>query len=181
MANWKKWWITIAMLIQGLIGGIVILLWIFRHEPWILGISQWLLTRPGQYTIIGLASYIILMAIIVIGSSIFRPTTSKQLIIARDGARHISVDKTAVENSIRLNLSSFGLYNPTTTVKMLKNRQEADVTVTGMLSGQSDPELLKNSLTDAIENNLQTNFAIGLRKLRVRLEPYSHKKSVTVV
>lgn len=98
-----------------------------------------------------------------------------------DGARHISVDKTAVENSIRLNLSSFGLYNPTTKVKMLKNRQEADVTVTGMLSGQSDPELLKNSLTDAIENNLQTNFAIGLRKLRVRLEPYSHKKSVTVV
>ena len=72
MANWKKWWITIAMLIQGLIGGIVILLWIFRHGPWILGISQWLLTRPGQYTIIGLASYIILMAIIVIGSSIFR-------------------------------------------------------------------------------------------------------------
>ena len=46
MAKWKKWWITIAMLIQGLIGGIVILLWIFRHEPWILGISQWLLTRP---------------------------------------------------------------------------------------------------------------------------------------
>lgn len=34
MANWKKWWITLAMLIQGLIGGIVILLWIFRHEPW---------------------------------------------------------------------------------------------------------------------------------------------------
>ena len=64
---------------------------------------------------------------------------------------------------------------------MLKNRQEADVTVTGILSGQSDPELLKNSLTDVIENNLQTNFAIGLRKLRVCLEPYSHKKSVTVV
>ncbi|MCI1975350.1 MAG: alkaline shock response membrane anchor protein AmaP [Limosilactobacillus sp.] len=181
MANWKKWWITLAMLVQGLIGGIVILLLIFRHEPWTLEINHWLLTTPGQYTIIGLASYIILMAIIVIGSSIFRPSTSKQLVIARDGARHISVDKAAVEKSIRLSLSNFGLYNPTTKVKMLKNRQEADVTVSGMLSGQSDPELLKNSLADTIENDLQRNFAIGLRKLQVRLEPYSHKKTVTVV
>ncbi|WP_251575326.1 alkaline shock response membrane anchor protein AmaP [Limosilactobacillus agrestimuris] len=181
MANWKKWWITLTMLIQGLIGGLVILLWIFRHEPWTLELNHWLLTTPGQYTIIGLASYIILMAIIVIGSSIFRPTTSKQLIIARSGARHISVDRAAVEKSIRLSLSSFGLYNPTTKVKMLKNRQKADVTVTGMLSTQSNPELLKTSLTDTIENNLQTNFAIGLRKLRVRLEPYNHKKTVTVI
>lgn len=86
-----------------------------------------------------------------------------------------------VENSIRLSLADFALYNPTTTVKLLKNRQAADVTVTGMLSGQSDPKLLKTVLSDTIEKNLQTNFAIGLRKLRVRLEPYSRKKAVTIV
>lgn len=93
MANWKKWWVTLAMLLQGLIGGIIISLWFFRHEPWTLGINQWLLTTPGQLTIIGLAGYLLLIAIIIIGIALFRPTTSKQLVIARNGARHISIDK----------------------------------------------------------------------------------------
>lgn len=66
----NKWWIVLALGGQGLIGGLVILLWFFRHEPLTLAVNRWLLTTPGHLTLLGLAAYLIVIAVFLIGRAI---------------------------------------------------------------------------------------------------------------
>ena len=181
MAAWKKWFVTIGMLLQGLIGGAMILLWAFRSETWVQQIDNWLYSEYGQYTILALSGYLIFTALLTLGIAIFRPTTSRQLTIARDGASDLRIDRSAIESSVRHSIAHHEIYNPQTKVKLLKNRQMADVQVEGMLSSRTDLNILKSNIQSEIANNLENNYAIGLRKLKVNLKPYNHRDTVAVV
>lgn len=181
MAAWKKWFVTIGMLLQGLIGGAIIMLWAFRSETWAQQIDNWLYSEYGQYTILALSGYLIFTALLTLGIAIFRPTTSRQLTIAKDGASHLQIDRAAVENSVRHSIAHHEIYNPQTKVKLLKNRQMADVQVEGMMSSRTNLNLLQADIQSEIANNLENNYAIGLRKLKVNLKPYNHRDTVAVV
>ena len=83
MAKWKKWLITLMMSIQGMIGGIVVLLWIFRQEPWSLAINRWILTTIGQHTVVGLAIYLVLISLLIGGAVILSPNTNNGSFVNR--------------------------------------------------------------------------------------------------
>lgn len=80
MAKWKKYLITLMMAVQGMIGGIVILLWIFRQEPWSLAINRWILTTVGQHTVVGLAIYLVLISLLIGGAVILYSDTTNRSI-----------------------------------------------------------------------------------------------------
>ena len=84
MAAWKKWLVTIGMLLQGLIGGAIIMLWAFRSETWAQQIDNWLYSQYGQYTILALSGYLVFTALLTFAIAVFRPTTTSQLTIAKD-------------------------------------------------------------------------------------------------
>lgn len=181
MDAWKKWWVTWLFIIQALLGTGVILLWSFQNEPVAQLIIGWLATRAGQITLVVLAAYLIVLAVVTIAIAVFRPTTSKQLTIVDDGPYRVRIDKQAVEKNIQLSLADYDLYNTDATVKMHKNSRQADVTVSGILSQRSDSRHLKRSIHDHIATNLKEQFDIDLRKLRVNLKPYNHKQDVVIV
>ena len=83
MAKWKKYLITLMMAVQGMIGGIVILLWIFRQEPWSLAINRWILTTVGQHTVVGLAIYLVLISLLISGAVILYSDTTNRSVNSR--------------------------------------------------------------------------------------------------
>lgn len=181
MAAWKKWWVTWLLLIQALLAGGGILLWYFQDEQWARFTLGWLITPPGQITMVVIAAYLIVIAVVTIGVAIFRPTTSKQMTIAHNGAYRVKVDKGAVEKSLRFALASYDLYNADAKVKMHRNSQQADVTVNGMLSQRADARHLQHNIHHTIANDLKQQFNIDLRKLKVNLTPYNHKQKVAII
>ena len=181
IAAWKKWWVALLFLPQLLAGSGVILLWYFQNEQWARLTLNWLATDPGQITLVVIAAYAIFMALATISVAIFRPTTTKQLTVARDGAFHVKVDQEAVEKHLRLALAEYELYNAQAHVKMHRNSQQADVNVSGMLSGRVAPEQLQTDLRATIANSLKQHFNIDLRKLKVNLQPYDYKQEVAII
>lgn len=181
MAAWQKWWVTLLFLIQALVAGGGILLWYFQREPEAQLILGWLATPPGQATMVGVAAYLIVLALGTIAAAVFRPTTVKQLTIVHDGAYQVKVDQGAVEKNLRLTLAPYELYNADAKVRMHKRRRQADVTITGMLSQRSEARHLRADLHRTIANDLKQQFDIDLRKLKVKLTPYNHKQKVAIV
>lgn len=181
MAAWKKWWAFWAFLVQALIAAGGILLWYFQDQTWARFVLGWLATEPGQITMVAIAGYLILVALVTIGIALFRPTTTKKMTIVHDGAYKMRVDQAAVEKNLRLALADYDLYNTDVKVKMHRNSQQADVTVDGMLSQRSNPQRLQGSIQRTIAHDLAEQFNIELRKLRVNLKPYNHKQSVAIV
>lgn len=181
MAAWKKWLAFWAFLIQALVAGGGILLWYFQDQAWAQVVLGWLATTPGQVTMVVIASYLLLIALVTIGIAVFRPTTTKKMTIVHDGPYQMRVDQTAVEKNLCLALADYDLYNTDVKVKMHRNSQQADVTVGGMLSQRSNPQLLRRNIQHTIAQNLKQQFDIDLRKLKVNLKPYSHKQYVAIV
>lgn len=181
MAAWKKWWAFGAFLIQALIAGGGILLWYFQDQAWAQVARGWLATKPGQITMVVIAGYLVLLALVTIGIAVFRPTTTKKMTIVHDGPYQMRIDQAAVEKNLCLSLADYDLYNTDVKVKMHRNSQQADVTVDGMLSQRSNPELLQRSIQHQVAQDLKQQFNINLRKLRVNLRPYNHKQSVAII
>lgn len=181
MAAWKKWWISLAMLLQIIVGATVILLWVYRDQAWTIPINDWLHSPLGQQFAVGVATFLIIVALTVIAVTVFRPTTTKQLTIARDGAHKVQIDRQAVEHSLRTSIAQYNLYNPEIKLRMHRNDRKADVTVDGMLSNRTNPELLHSTLLQTIKTDLKQGFNIELNKLKVNLRPYTDKKSVVIV
>lgn len=181
MAAWKKWWVTLFFLVPALVAGAGILLWYFQDEFWAQLTLGWLASPPGQVTMVVFAAYLIVLAVATIGVAVFRPTTSRQMTIAHDGAYRVKVDQGAVEKNLRLSLAPYELYNADAKVKMHRNRRQADVTVAGMLSQRSDARQLQENIHHTIANDLKQQFNIELRKLKVNLTPYNHKQKVAIV
>lgn len=181
MAAWKKWWITVAMLLQIFVGTTVALLWIFRNQTWTIPINDWLHSPLGQQLSAGIGIFLVVVALIVLAIALFRPTTSKQMTIAKEGASKVQIDRNAVEHSLKTSLAKFDLYNPAVKLRMHRHNRKADVTVHGMLSGRTNPELLHSVILQSVKGDLKGNFNIDLNKLRVKLQPYTDKKSVSIV
>ncbi|MDD6432286.1 MAG: alkaline shock response membrane anchor protein AmaP [Lactobacillaceae bacterium] len=181
MAAWKKWWAFWVFLIQALIAGSGIALWYFQDQTWAQGILSWLVTNPGQITMVVIAGYLVLLALVTIGIAIFRPTTTKKMTIVHDGPYKMHVDQAAVEKDLRLSLASYDLYNPDVKIKMHRSSQQADVTVGGMLSQRSNPQLLQRNIQHTIAQDLKHQFNIDLRKLKVNLKPYDNKQAVAII
>ncbi len=181
MAAWKKWWAFWAFLIQALVAGGGILLWYFQDQAWAQVALSWLATEPGQITMVVIAAYLVILALVTIGIAVFRPTTTKKMTIVHDGPYQMRVDQAAVEKNLRLSLADYDLYNTDVKVKMHRNSQRADVTVGGMLSQRSNPQLLQRNIQHTIARDLKQQFDIELRKLKVNLKPYSHKQSVAII
>lgn len=181
MAAWKKWWITIALLPQVIVSTVVILLWVYRTELWTVPINDWLHSPIGQQFAVGVAIYLIVIAIVTWAIAVFRPTTTKQMTIANDGANRVQIDRHAVEHSLKTSIAKYDLYNPDVKLKMHKHNQQADVTVKGMLSNRSTPQALHSAIQETIRTDLKQGFDIDLNRLRVNLKPYSDKETVAIV
>lgn len=181
MAAWKKWWISFAMLLQIIVGTVVILLWVYRDEAWTIPVNDWLHSPVGQQFSAGVAVFLIIVALTVMAVAIFRPTTTKQMTIAKDGANKVQIDRQAVEHSLKTSIAKYDLYNPAIKLRMHRHNQKADVTVNGMLSSRTNPKMLHSAIQQTIRTDLKQRFNIDLNKLRISLDPYSDKKSVVIV
>ena len=181
MAAWKKWWAFWAFLVQALIAGSGIALWYFQDQSWAQDTLSWLATNPGQITMVIIAGYLILLALVTIGIAIFQPTTTKKMTIVHDGPYKMHIDQAAVEKDLRLSVANYDLYNPAVKIKMHRRSQQADVMVGGMLSQRSDPQLLQRTIQHTITQNLKQRFNIDLRKLKVNLKPYDHKQTIAII
>lgn len=181
MTAWKKWWISFAMLLQIIVGTVVILLWVYRDQEWTIPINDWLHSPIGQQFSAGVAGFLIIVALTVMAVAIFRPTTTKQMTIAEDGANKVQVDRQAVEHSLTTSIAKYDLYNPAIKLRMHRHNHKADVVVNGMMSKRTNPQLLHSALLQTIKNDLKQGFNIDLNKLRVNLRPYNDKKSVVIV
>ena len=181
MAAWKKWWITIALLPQAIVGTVVILLWVYRTQLWTVPINDWLHSPLGQQFTVGIAIYLIVIAVITWAIAVFRPTTTKQMTIANDGAHRVQIDRHAVEHSLKTSIAQYDLYNPDVKLRMHKHDQLADVTVTGMLSNRTNPQVLQSAIQQTIKTDLKQGFDIDINRLRINLKPYSAKETVAIV
>ncbi|MBC8744832.1 alkaline shock response membrane anchor protein AmaP [Lactobacillus sp. Marseille-P7033] len=181
MAAWKKWWISFAMLLQIIVGTVVVSLWFYHDQTWTIPVNDWLHSSTGQSFSAGVAMFLIIVALTVMAVAIFRPTTTKQMVIAKEGANKVQIDQQAVEHSLGTSIAKYDLYNPVIKLKMHRNNRKADVTVHGMLSNRTNPKLIHTVLLQTIKENLKQDFDIDLNKLHVKLSPYTDKKSVVVV
>lgn len=181
MAAWKKWWVSFVMMLQVIIGIAVVSLWFYRDQTWMIPVNDWLHSPIGQSFSAGVAVFLIIVALTVIAIAVFRPTTTKQMTIAKDGANKVQIDQHAVEHSLTTSIAKFDLYNPVIKFKMHRNNRNADVTVHGMLSKRTNPKLIHTVLLQTIKENLKRDFDIDLNKLHIKLSPYSNKESVNIV
>lgn len=181
MAAWKKWWVFFLFLVQVIIAGSVIVLWAFQDAHWARTALDWLFTAPGQITMVVLAGYLILVALVTIGVAVFRPTTTKKMTIVRNGSYRVNLDQAAVEKGLRMSLAPYEIYNTDAKVKMHRNSHRADVTVTGMLSERTNPVFLQSNIRHTVRNDLKSKFNIDLQKLKLDLKPYNHKQKVEIL
>ena len=92
MTAWKKWWISFVMMLQVIVGIVVVSLWFYRDQTWTIPVNDWLHSSIGQSFSAGVAVFLIIVALTVIAIAVFRPTTTKQMTIAKDGANKIQID-----------------------------------------------------------------------------------------
>src|SRR5699024_12091032 len=99
MAAWKKWWVSFVMMLQVIVGIVVVSLWFYRDQTWTIPVNDWLYSPIGQSFSAGVAVFLIIVALTVIAIAVFRPTTTKQMTIARDGANKVQIDRSEEHTS----------------------------------------------------------------------------------
>ena len=116
----------------------------------------------GQSFSAGVAVFLIIVALTVIAIAVFRPTTTKQMTIAKDGANKIQIDQHAVEHSLTTSIAKFDLYNPVIKLKMHRNNHNADVTIHGMMSNRTNPKLIHTVLPRQLKKTLNETSTLIL-------------------
>lgn len=183
MPIWKKTFLALVGLLQILIGILVILHTYYFDLSEIYALNQWLSdTESGQLALLTSQVFIILVGLVFLGIALFSHRTSNQLVIFKDHTNQLMIDRSAVERNLRLVLSKeYEIANIDIKLKLLRNKRQAKVKITGNLINESDLDDLEKNISKTIQDNLEQVLNIGVKHLTLKLSPYSDGDKVTVI
>ncbi|KRL38469.1 hypothetical protein FD20_GL001671 [Liquorilactobacillus uvarum DSM 19971] len=180
---WKKSFVILVGLLQIVIGILVILHTYYFDLSQFYSLNQWLSdTEDGQLLLLFSQVFIVLVGFIFLGTGLFSHRTSNQLVIFQDHTNRLMIDRSAVEQNLRLVLSKeYDIANIDIKLKLLKNKRQAKVKITGKLINETDLDSLEKDISKTIQTNLEQILNIGVKHLTLKLSPYSEGDKVTVI